>query len=142
MSSTVVLRVIVGKTQVHKLLLPEVVPSTVEDLLSVIQEQLYVTGSYTLMYMDKDFDNLFFTLISTDVIEDKDTVKLIRNEDPTVTLTLTPVAETATSSSSFSLDHCRQDDATSSSADTIILPKTTEYRSKQWPVNFEIPTFS
>lgn len=148
MSSMIVLRVVIGDTQVHKLVLGEGVPSTVEDLLAVIQEQFHLTGSHTIMYMDKDFDNQYFTLTSTEVIKDKDTLKLIQNVDPTITLTLTPVAEIATSSSSVSLDQSSQDadndaDAASvSSADTIILPKSPEYRSKQWPVNFEIPTFS
>lgn len=147
MSTTIVLRVVMGDAQVHKLVLPEGVPNTVEDLLTVIQNKFCLTGSYTVMYMDKDFDNEYFTLTSTDVIKDKDTLKLIQNVDPTITLTLTPLAEIATSSSSFSLDQSSQDaDAASvSSADTIILPKSPkspEYRSKQWPVNFEIPNFS
>lgn len=94
MSSAIVLRI--GETQIHKLVLPEGVPSTVVDLLAVIQEQLHLTGSHTVMYMDKDFDNQYFTLTCTDVIKDKDALKLIQSEDHTITLTLTPVAETAT----------------------------------------------
>lgn len=144
MSCSIVLRVVIQDTKVHKLLLPEGVPTTVEDLLAIIQEQFHLTGSHTIMYMDKDFDNQYFTLTSTDVIKDKDTLKVIPNEDPTITFTLTPVAETATSSSSFSQDQCslEADAASVSSADTIILPKSPECRSRQWPVNFEIPSFS
>nr|XP_023669586.1 uncharacterized protein LOC111844913 isoform X1 [Paramormyrops kingsleyae]XP_023669587.1 uncharacterized protein LOC111844913 isoform X1 [Paramormyrops kingsleyae] len=144
MSTMIVLRVVIGDTQVHKLVLPEGVPSTVEDLSAVIQEQYQLTGSHAVMYMDKDFDNQYFTLTSTDVIKDKDTIKLIPNEDPTLTLMLTPVAETVESSSSFSLDQSSQDPAAASvsSADIMILPKSPECRSKQWPAYFEIPTFS
>lgn len=96
------------------------------------------------MYMDKDFDNQFLTLTSTDLIKDKDAIKLVKTE-PYVFLTLTPFDDSAASSSSVStLDQSFQDDTSShSSADTIIiLSAPPQHRSERWPTNFVIPTFS
>lgn len=56
--------VIIEETKVHKLTLSEGVPSTVDELLSVAQDHFQLLGSYAVMYMDKDFDNEFFTLTS------------------------------------------------------------------------------
>ncbi len=92
------------------------------------------------MYMDKDFDDQFFTLTSTDVIKNKDTIKLVRNEPSSVTLTLTPINEDAASSPSVPLG--QEDGSSVSSSDTIILPRSPEFRSEPWPTIFEIPTFS
>lgn len=87
------------------------------------------------MYMDKDFDNQFFTLTSTDVIRDKDTIKLVQTQ-PYVILALTLIDEAAASSPPVPLDKSFQFDSSSvSSSDTIILPQP-------WPTNFVIPTFS
>ena len=63
------------------------------------------------MHMDKDFDNQFFTLTSTDVVNDKDTIKLVQTET-SVTLILTPIRESSTSSTPSStvlLDQPPQD---------------------------------
>ena len=97
------------------------------------------------MHMDKDFDNQFFTLTSTDVVNDKDTIKLVQTE-PSVSLTLTPISESSASStpsSSVLLDLPPQDESSSaSSSDTIILQPSAEYRTERWPTNFVIPIFS
>lgn len=75
------------------------------------------------MYMDKDFDNQFFTRTSTDIIQEKDTIKLVQSE-PSVILTLTPINEPAASSTPDSLTQSFLDDSSSvSSSDTIILPQ-------------------
>lgn len=89
-------------------------------------------GVLNSMYMDKDFDNQFFTLTSTDVVKDKDTIKLVKTEEPSVFLTLTPINEVAASPPPVSLDLSFQDDS-------IILPQPSEYRSE--PTNFVVPTF-
>uniref|UniRef100_A0A3B1K2Q9 Sterile alpha motif domain-containing protein 3-like n=1 Tax=Astyanax mexicanus TaxID=7994 RepID=A0A3B1K2Q9_ASTMX len=94
------------------------------------------------MYMDKDFDDQFFTLMSTDVIKDKDTIKLVKTE-PSVVLTFTPISETDASSPAASLDRSFQDDGSSvSSSDTVIIQQPPEHRSQPWPVDFVVPTFS
>ena len=156
MSSPIQLRVVIEETQVHKLILPDGVPSTVDELLAVAQDNFQLQGSFTVMHMDKDFDNQFFTLTSTDYVKDKDTIKLVRTEE-SVILTLTPINKSfassppgtphnvsVASSPPVSQDQSSlQDDSSAvSSADTIILPKSPEYRSEPWPTNFLIPTFS
>lgn len=53
------------------------------------------------MYMDKEFDNQFFTLTSTDLVKDKDTIKLLRTEE-SVILALAHINESFASSPSES----------------------------------------
>lgn len=140
MSAPTQLRIIIEETQVHKLTLPDGIPSTVDEFLAAAQNHFQLQGSFTVMYMDKDFDDQFFTLTSTDVIKNKDTIKLVRNEPSSVTLTLTPINEDAASSPSVPLG--QEDGSSVSSSDTIILPRSPEFRSEPWPTIFEIPTFS
>ena len=147
MSAPTQLRVVIEDSQIHKLVLADGVPSTVEALLATVQDHFQLQGSFTVLYMDKEFDNQFFTLSSTDVIKDKDTIKLVKTES--VILTFTPITETTASSSSsplllpLPLDQSFQDDNSSvSSSDTVLISQSPELRSQRWPVNFVIPTFS
>lgn len=65
---------LIEETQVHKLILPDGIPSTVNELLAVVQDRFQLQGTFfTVMYMDKDFDNQLFTLMSKDVPKDKNT---------------------------------------------------------------------
>lgn len=91
MSAPTQLRVTFEDAQAHKLILPNGVPGTVNELLAAVQDQFHLQGSFAIMYMDKDFDNQFFTLTSTDVIKDKDTITLVNTEP--VLLTLTPIGQ-------------------------------------------------
>ncbi|KAI4872416.1 hypothetical protein NFI96_031728, partial [Prochilodus magdalenae] len=147
MSAPTQLRVVIEDSQIHKLVLADGVPSTVEALLATVQDHFQLQGSFTVLYMDKEFDNQFFTLSLTDVIKDKDTIKLVKTES--VILTFTPITETTASSSSsplllpLPLDQSFQDDNSSvSSSDTVLISQSPELRSQRWPVNFVIPTFS
>ncbi|XP_072550640.1 uncharacterized protein [Salminus brasiliensis] len=147
MSAPTQLRVVIEDSQIHKLVLADGVPSTVEALLATVQDHFQLQGSFTVLYMDKEFDNQFFTLSSTDFIKDKDTIKLVKTES--VILTFTPITETTASSSSsplllpLPLDQSFQDDNSSvSSSDTVLISQSPELRSQRWPVNFVIPTFS
>lgn len=136
-----VLRVIIEETKIHKLTLPNGIPSTVDGLLAAAQSHFELQGNYTIMYMDKDFDNQFFTLMSTELVKDRDTIKLVLTE-PSVILTLTPINE-AGGSSPVSLEQSFLDDSSSvTSTDTIIIPQNPEYRSDPWPAIFVIPSFS
>ncbi|KAE8281684.1 hypothetical protein D5F01_LYC20683 [Larimichthys crocea] len=95
------------------------------------------------MYMDKEFDCQFFTLLSTESIKDKDTIKLVKREKPVV-ITFTPLDEPGASFHPEPQESSSLDDSSSSSssASTIILPRSPEYRSEPWPTDFVIPTFS
>lgn len=143
MSAPTQLRVIIEETQVHKLVLPSGIPSTVDELLAAAQEHFQLQGSFTVMFMDKDFDDQFFTLQSTEWIKDKDTIKLVKIVEPYAILSLNPVDEAAASFHPEPLETSSQDDNSSaSSSSTIILPQSAEYRSQPWPTDFVIPTFS
>ncbi|MEQ2199154.1 hypothetical protein XENOCAPTIV_026178 [Xenoophorus captivus] len=112
MSAPIQLRVIIEETQVHKLTLPDGIPSTVDELLAAVQDHFHIGGSFAVMYMDKEIDNQFFSLMSTDVVKDKDTIKLVKTE-PSVILALTPVDEATSSSPSVALDQSFQGDQSS-----------------------------
>ncbi|KAL7886017.1 hypothetical protein AOLI_G00063120, partial [Acnodon oligacanthus] len=134
--------VVVEDTQIHKLVLADGIPITIDELLATVQDHYQLQGSFTVMYMDKDFDDQYFTLRSTDVIKDKDTIKLVKTE-PSVILTFTPITEATASSPTGCLGWSFQDDSSAvSSSNTVIIPQPSEHRSEPWPVNFVIPTFS
>lgn len=131
---------------IRKLTLPSGIPSTVEELLSIVSQTFDVHGEFGLLFEDKDFGNQFFSLASTADLHDMVTVKIIRKE-PLITLDLHPLDESELSLSE--VDACSADDeasshvddsASSSSQDTIILPESC--RSAPWPVPFQIPQFS
>lgn len=107
MSSPIQLRVIMEETKVHKLTLPDGFLNTVHELLAAAKDHFQLQGNYTVIYIDKDFDNQFFTLTSTDEVKDKDTIKLVKTE-PSVILTLTPIQDAASSLSPVSLDQSCQ----------------------------------
>lgn len=82
-----------------------------------------IHGSFAIMYMGKDFDNQFFILTSTDVVNDKDTIRLV-NTEPSVVLTLTPIGQddSPTSISSLVPLQSSQDDTHSiGSGDNVIF---------------------
>ncbi|TKS78045.1 hypothetical protein D9C73_013129 [Collichthys lucidus] len=143
MSAPAQLRVIIEETQVHKLILPSGIPGTVDELLAAAHEHFQLHDSFTVMYMDKEFDCQFFTLLSTESIKDKDTIKLVKREKPVV-ITFTPLDEPGASFDPEPQESSSLDDSSSSSssASTIILPRSPEYRSEPWPTDFVIPTFS
>lgn len=155
------LRVVLEEHSIQKLTLPTGIPNTVEDLVSIITETFQLHGEFGLLYQDKDFDNQFFSVISTADLYDKATVKVILKE-PVITLDLQPVCESGSSSalnsstsvsthpaSTTETDICPanhdapsqvSDCASSSSSDTIILPDSC--RPAAWPVPFQVPEFS
>ena len=63
------LRIIFGEDVVHKLLLPAGIPSTLQDLTDVLEETFNITGPFTVMYQDIDFDGQFFTLTSIEEVQ-------------------------------------------------------------------------
>ncbi|CAL9685463.1 unnamed protein product [Knipowitschia caucasica] len=153
------LRVILEEHNIKKLTLPEL-PTTVEELVSIITKTFQVPREVALLYQDQDFDNQFFSVTSTADLHDKATVKVVLIE-PTITLDLHPVRDSGPSSTVSSpisvssrpasnpeVDICPADDegsqvsdcASTSSQDTIILPKSC--RPSPWPQPFKIPEFS
>uniref|UniRef100_A0A3B3RUC4 PB1 domain-containing protein n=1 Tax=Paramormyrops kingsleyae TaxID=1676925 RepID=A0A3B3RUC4_9TELE len=127
------LRVILGEHDIRKLLLPSGIPNTVDDLLSVIKQSFQLDGHLRLLYMDTDFGQ-FFTLTSAEDLKDKDSIKVVQVEEPSVILTLTPASR--------DFEQCSTDTQTSdSSRDTMMLPPR-EGRFEKWPDKFEVPQFT
>lgn len=79
--------VIIEETKVHKLTPPDEIPSTVDKLLAATHNNFQLQGSFTVMYMDHDFNSQFFSLTSTDVMKDKHTIKMVQAEPLILTLT-------------------------------------------------------
>ncbi|KAL6465701.1 hypothetical protein MHYP_G00258340 [Metynnis hypsauchen] len=115
MSQPAKLRVILEDHDIRKLTLPSGIPPSVENLKSKVQEAFGVQGEFALQYMDNDFGGQFFTLCSTDAIQDKDTIKVIylaapvepplcSDSDASEIVTLTLYEDTACSSSGSSAD--------------------------------------
>lgn len=152
MTSPAQLRVILEEHDVRKLNLPSGIPNTMNDLLSIVKESFQLQGDFSLMYLDKDFGDQFFTLTTTEEVKDKDTVKIVQVQ-PTITLNLTPLEEidspsrplnrcsTDDCSTPGPWDQCSTDGSTSSSRDTVLL-SSPECRSEAWPAQFEMPSFS
>lgn len=137
------LRIIFGEDDIRKLVLHSGIPGTIQVLTDVIQETFDITGSFTVMYQDMDFDGQFITLTSIEEVKDKATLKIIMTEP--VVLTLSPVDLSDIESvvpQSCDASSCHS----SGSQDTILLSPQdesgTSYRSKPWPTKFEVPPFS
>ncbi|XP_021325588.1 uncharacterized protein [Danio rerio] len=152
------LRLVFGENDVRKLVLPSGIPSTLQELKSIIQETFSIPECFTLMYEDMEFGGQFFNLDSVDDVQDKCTLKVVQTEPITLnmvamnrstlptesdarscssqdTVGLTPVSDTYLSSDSTS----------SGSQDTVLLSSsetTTSCRSQGWPTKFIVPTFS
>ena len=71
-----VLRVML-KEDVLKLRLPSGIPQTVEELTQIVKETYAIEGYFLLEYQDQDFRDEFFTLINTQDIEDKCTIRVV-----------------------------------------------------------------
>ncbi|XP_051272765.1 uncharacterized protein LOC127372883 [Dicentrarchus labrax] len=141
MAPSAKLRIIFGEDDVRKLLLPAGIPSTLQDLTDVLRETFDITGPFTVMYQDMDFDGQFFTLTSIEEVQDKANLKVVKTEP--VILSLTPVDMSEVESP---VPLSTEASSSSSGCDTILLSSPDEsgpsYRSKPWPFKFEIPVFS
>lgn len=143
MATPAKLRIIFGEDDIHKLLLPSGIPSTLQDLTDIITQTFNISGSFTVMYRDLDFNGQFFTLTSIEDGADKATLKLVMTEP--VVLTFSPVGMSDMESVAL-----QSSDATScqssGSQDTILISPQDEseasYRSRPWPSEFELPAFS
>lgn len=140
MAPSAKLRIIFGEDEVRKLLLPEGIPSTLQGLTDVLRETFDITGPFTVMYQDMDFDGQFFTLTSIEEVQDKGSLKVVKTEP--VILSLSPVDM----SEAESPPPLSTEASSSSGCDTILMSSSDDsgpsYRSKPWPFKFEIPVFS
>lgn len=150
------LRVILQE-EIRKLSLPSGIPATVEELKHIVQDTFAIEQDFSLQFQDQDFDGQFFTLLETNEVKDKDTIKVVLSE-PVITLTFEDSLNAKGLQQSFdsSCAESSEDVRSSSShpsSDTILLtspetivqssPESASFlRSSSWPAQFEIPTFS
>ncbi|KAL4008579.1 hypothetical protein ACER0C_002431 [Sarotherodon galilaeus] len=141
MAPSAKLRIIFGEDDVHKLLLPAGIPSTLQDLNDVLRVTFDITGPFTVMYQDMDFDGQFFTLTSIEEVQHKASLKVVKTEPVILSLTTVDMSEVESP-----VPLSTEASSSSSVCDTILLSSPDEsgpsYRSKPWPFKFEIPDFS
>ncbi|XP_038129181.1 uncharacterized protein LOC119781095 [Cyprinodon tularosa] len=147
------LRVIIGD-RIEKLVLQSGIPPTVEELQTIVKEKFGISEEFSLQYLDSEFED-YFTLHKTDQIKHKDTVKVIYAAP--IILNLQQVEGSldisfgqqstdcdSVSYAESSASNTESSAGTSSSTDTIILPRqrSTTERCQQWPKQFPIPQFA
>uniref|UniRef100_A0A8C1X4F8 PB1 domain-containing protein n=1 Tax=Cyprinus carpio TaxID=7962 RepID=A0A8C1X4F8_CYPCA len=142
MARPVKLRVILADDDARKLILPEGLPSSTEDLAQKITEMFQLDGDIRLQYQDDDFGGEFVNLTTITDVQDKGTLKVIfKTTGQNQTAASTPAC----------LMLCQADDSASVSSfetdDTVLLSSPDESvqstsRSAPWPLVFPIPCFS
>ena len=138
MATPVKMRVIFGEDDVHRLILPEGIPSTLNEFKNVLQKTFSIAEPFTVKYQDLDFDGQFFTLTSIEDVKDRMTLRIALIEP--VVLTLSPVEM----SDVESFQPSSAETSFSSGSDTVLLSSSDESgssRSMPWPLKFEIPDF-
>ncbi|XP_035245407.1 uncharacterized protein LOC118211929 isoform X2 [Anguilla anguilla] len=146
------LRVIFEDHDIRKLTLPSGIPHTIEDLHTAVRQAFSVPVDFILHYMDSDFGNQFFTLSSTDLIQDKGTVKVVLIESPVMLLSplrssdveAIEMAPALLPGSACPSTPCSPTTSRSSSFADAALPSPDQNleRSVPWPSKFPIPRFS
>ncbi|KAL0994621.1 hypothetical protein UPYG_G00125000 [Umbra pygmaea] len=130
------LKVILGESNVEKLILPNGIPESLDDLLSKIKTTFGLKGNIRVQYMDQDFDNDFFNLNSTNELKDLGTIKVVNQQT-------NPTLISATETTPYSLSPESEDSVSLASDETILLsPDSVTSRTQQWPEEFQIPRFS
>lgn len=124
------LRVILNPDDTRKLILPEGIPETMEQLMNEVRKVCGLNGNFRLQYQDKDFGDALVNLTSTAELDDLATIKVI------------PVADDG--SQEILLTFCN-DFLSTQSDDTELLStpsSSASTRTQMWPREFPIPVFS
>ncbi|XP_032362781.1 uncharacterized protein LOC116674409 [Etheostoma spectabile] len=135
MEQTVRFRVLIDQ-EVKKLTLSSGIPSTVTELVAAVKEHFSIPTDISLQYKDEEFDD-FFTLTSTNELNDKDTLKVVYAP---LELALTVVPQESTPDASVSFCDCTS--LSGDSVDSVVLSPSSSERQSPWPAVFPIPTFS
>ncbi|XP_032392486.1 uncharacterized protein LOC116702420 [Etheostoma spectabile] len=124
------LRVILNPDDTRKLILPDGIPESMEQLMDEVKNVCGLSGNFRLQYQDRDFGDALVNLTSTAELEDLATIKVIPVTDEcSQVITLTVCDEIVSSQS----DDTELLSTPSSSVST---------RTQMWPREFLIPTFS
>lgn len=124
------LLVILNSDDTRKLILPDGIPETIEQLLNEVRKVCELNGNFRLQYQDRDFGDALVNLTSTAELEDLTTVKVIPiTDDCSEGFNITASNESV----------CTQSDDT----ELLSSPSSTvSTRTQLWPRVFPIPTFS
>ncbi len=133
MTSTIILRVILGENDAQKVKLQNGVPCSLAELKNEIQTQCNLLGEIRLQIMDPDF-NEFVNLTSTTDVQNKSTLKVMKLCD---SLAVSP------SPSSCDTDILSSRSSSEASSSSSLDPQelTSNTRSS-WPTCFVVPRFS
>ncbi len=133
MTSTIILRVILGENDAQKVKLQNGVPCSLVELKNEIQTQCNLLGEIRLQIMDPDF-NEFVNLTSTTDVQNKSTLKVMKLCD---SLAVSP------SPSSCDTDILSSRSSSEASSSSSLDPQelTSNTRSS-WPTCFVVPRFS
>ena len=83
------LRVILNPDDTWKLILPDGIPKSMEQLMDEIRKVSGLNGNLRLQYQDRDFGDALVNLTFTAELEDLATVKVIPITDDSQVITLT-----------------------------------------------------
>ncbi|XP_028298033.1 uncharacterized protein LOC114460299 [Gouania willdenowi] len=145
MAAPVKLRIILGDNNSQRLILPDGIPESVNELAQQIKRQCGIEGVFRLQFMDAEFGNEFSNLLSISDVQDKGTIKVIYISDAQPGgSTPPPFAPPPSLASSSSCSPNDSSVSSGSSFDTDILssPESTSSRLTAWPVVFQVPRFS
>ncbi|KAL6099179.1 uncharacterized protein ACO6RY_18155 [Pungitius sinensis] len=121
------LRIILNSDDTRKLILPDGIPETVEQLIDKVRKLCNLKGGLRLQYQDRDFGDAFVNLTSTSEVEDLATVKVIRITD----------------GCSQEANVCNGASTQSDDTELLSTPSSSvSTRTQLWPREFPVPTFS
>ncbi|KAJ8272853.1 hypothetical protein GJAV_G00094180 [Gymnothorax javanicus] len=138
MTTSAILRVILGADSSQRVVFSAGLPSTVTELETEIKNQCKIKEPFRLQFMDTLFGNDFMNLTSMEEIQNKATVKVIYTScEP-----LNPDADQCVDTRSFPPNN-HLDDTISSGDSTLILSSSESSSSRSsWPDIFCVPRFS
>ena len=124
----------------RKLILPDGIPDTMEELLVKVRDTCGVQGDFRLQYQDREF-GVFVTLTNTGDLENLGTIKVIplmaegaAAAAPTTELDPLPDEDPSTSDIDSPMPL--------SSSASLASPESVSSRTQPWPKVFPIPVFA
>uniref|UniRef100_A0A3Q1GF00 PB1 domain-containing protein n=1 Tax=Acanthochromis polyacanthus TaxID=80966 RepID=A0A3Q1GF00_9TELE len=139
------LKVILGDNNSQRLTFPDGLPTSVSELVDIVQRQCAIQTNFRLQFMDPLFNNEFMNLTSMDEVTDRGTIRVIY-----MTGILTPQRVEVQISSGSACNYSFLEESSSVSSggvDTDILSSpesdasTSSTSRTFWPSTFSVPQF-
>ena len=140
MANPIRLLILLSKDNSERLDLSQV-PDTLEELIKQVKESCQLAGDIRLQYKDVAFGETFVNLTSTSMIKDLTTIKVIQSAPalaPIIVQFIDSIPADVSDLDASSLS------TNTDSDDTVILSSSSSerLRTKPWPKEFNIPSFS